>query len=271
MLLDLETAWWTFICSVWGCSSPGTYCQPAAAAGFIYYSSQGWVITLTSSSWLCLFKVLLDACPFSFLQCMALPACCNCSSCLFTVHMGKCSSPTLWGCVSHISHCWKSSPLQAHCRGLCHTCLLQLACLFRVHVRKCPFPSLRGNMPLISLCWKLSPLEALCGNIHPCLLLQVCLFRVHVGKCPSPSLGQSVPHREASLPLTREPMAPHPLCHVSFFSVACLLSNFGFFCLLGVFCRVRVSLSRGLCWFFSRVAMGEPCAFIAHLWVCQAG
>jgi hypothetical protein len=30
--------------SIWGCSSPATYCQPAAAAGFIYCRSQEWAL-----------------------------------------------------------------------------------------------------------------------------------------------------------------------------------------------------------------------------------
>jgi hypothetical protein len=35
------TALWM---SIWGCSSPATYCQPAPAAGFIYCRSQEWAL-----------------------------------------------------------------------------------------------------------------------------------------------------------------------------------------------------------------------------------
>jgi hypothetical protein len=30
--------------SIWACSPPATYCQPAAAAGFIYCRSQEWIL-----------------------------------------------------------------------------------------------------------------------------------------------------------------------------------------------------------------------------------
>jgi hypothetical protein len=36
---------------------------------------------------LALFRALLDACPFSFLQCRALPASCNCCPCLVSVQV----------------------------------------------------------------------------------------------------------------------------------------------------------------------------------------
>jgi hypothetical protein len=48
--------------------------------------------TLTYPCRLFLFRVLLEACPFCFLQYTALPACCNCSPFLFRVHVGECAS-----------------------------------------------------------------------------------------------------------------------------------------------------------------------------------
>jgi hypothetical protein len=64
---------------------------------------------------LCLFRVLLDACPFCFLQYTALTAFCNCSLFfLFTVRLKECPSPTLQWSMPHFSCCYKPSPLQAH-------------------------------------------------------------------------------------------------------------------------------------------------------------
>jgi hypothetical protein len=67
------------------------------------YLSQisGMSSTLTQPHRLCLFRVLLDACPFCFLQYTALPACCNCS--LFYLEL-------LWG--------YAPPPLSG---GSCHT------------------------------------------------------------------------------------------------------------------------------------------------------
>jgi hypothetical protein len=56
---------------------------------------------------LCLFRVLLDACPFCFLQYTALPSFCNCS--LFFIYSlhGECLFPTLWssGCPTPFAMC----------------------------------------------------------------------------------------------------------------------------------------------------------------------
>jgi hypothetical protein len=92
-----------------------------------------------------LFSVLLDACPFSFLQYTALPAFCNCSLFfLCSLHVGSCPSSTLRWDVPNFSHWWKPSPLQAHWGRWCHSCLLRSACLFTVCVRECP-PPLSGG------------------------------------------------------------------------------------------------------------------------------
>jgi hypothetical protein len=92
---------------------------------------------------LCLSRVLLAACLFSFLQYTTLPTYCKCSLflLLFRVHMGGCLSPTLQWSLPHFSCYYKSSPLQAHWGRWHHTHLLQPACLF--HVKECPSPTLR--------------------------------------------------------------------------------------------------------------------------------
>jgi hypothetical protein len=63
--------------------------------------------TLTQPRRLCLFRVLLEACPFCFLQYTVLPACCNCSPLLFRVCVGRCPSPTVRssGCPTLFAKC----------------------------------------------------------------------------------------------------------------------------------------------------------------------
>jgi hypothetical protein len=105
----------------------------------------GMSFILTYLHRLCLFRVLLDACPFCFLQYTALPACCNCSPFSFRVLMGRCPSPTIWWRVPHLHHCWTPSPLQAHWGRCCHSCLPWPACLFTVRMRDYPYPILRAQ------------------------------------------------------------------------------------------------------------------------------
>jgi hypothetical protein len=52
---SLETGLWM---SIWGCSTPASYCQPAVAAGFIYANLRSEFNTHLAHS-LCLFRVLL--------------------------------------------------------------------------------------------------------------------------------------------------------------------------------------------------------------------
>jgi hypothetical protein len=101
--------------------------------------------TLTYPHRFCLFRVLLDACPFCFLQYTALSTCCNCSPFLFRVCMRRCSYPTLLWSVPHCSHCWMPSPLEAHWGRWRHTLLLWPACIFRVCVRESPSPASRAQ------------------------------------------------------------------------------------------------------------------------------
>jgi hypothetical protein len=88
------------------------------------------LLSASCCSRLCLFRVLLEACPFCFLQYTALHTFCNYSLFfLFRVCMRRWSSPTLWWSVPHFSRCYKPSPLQAHWGRWRHSCLLQSAYL----------------------------------------------------------------------------------------------------------------------------------------------
>jgi hypothetical protein len=104
---------------------------------------------------LCLFRFLLDACPFCFLQYTALPAFCNCSLFFFFYSSyGEWPSPALWWSVPLKSHHWNPCLLQAHWGRWCHSCLLWTTCLFTVHMRKCPSPTLRssGHPAFFAMC-----------------------------------------------------------------------------------------------------------------------
>jgi hypothetical protein len=97
------------LCS--GCGSPASYCQLAAAAGFIYCRSLGGALTPTYSSRLYLFRVLLGACPSPFLQSRVLPACYSCSAYLFSIQSGNC--PLLCytsATVASLKTCWGEPP-----------------------------------------------------------------------------------------------------------------------------------------------------------------
>jgi hypothetical protein len=151
--LGQETALWISICSVSGCSSPATYCQPAAAADFIYCISLGGAATPTYCSRLCLFTVLPGTCSSSFFQCRVLPACYSCSPYLFKVCAGKCPSPTLWWSM-HTSVTVASLVHSQIIVGGGQTHLLWQACLFTVCVGNCPSPTLLLSILHVSHCCK---------------------------------------------------------------------------------------------------------------------
>jgi hypothetical protein len=65
-------------------------------------------------------------------------------ACLFTVHVGECSSP-LSGGAFLMTATVASFPLFKVAGWVCHSCLLWQACLFTVPVRECPSPSLQSS------------------------------------------------------------------------------------------------------------------------------
>jgi hypothetical protein len=69
-------------------------------------------------------------------------------ACLFTVHVGECSSP-LWWRFPYNNHCYKLSPLQGW--WMEPPLLLSPACLFTVCVRECPSPTLPSSRHPASL------------------------------------------------------------------------------------------------------------------------
>jgi hypothetical protein len=123
--------------SISACGSHATYCQPSAAAGFIYADLRNELHTHLALQ-VCLFRVLLDECPFCFLQYTALPACCNCSFFYYLEFAwGSVPSPTRRWSVPPFIHCYKPSPLQVQWGMWHHICLLWLTCLFTVFMKEC--------------------------------------------------------------------------------------------------------------------------------------
>jgi hypothetical protein len=98
---SLETALWM---SVLGCSSPASYSQPSAAAGFVYLEF----------SW--------QHAPIVFSSIQPYPPFCSCSPFffLFRVHVGRCPTPTLW-CSGHPA-----------LFGMCHFCFFSAAVYYSV-------------------------------------------------------------------------------------------------------------------------------------------
>jgi hypothetical protein len=117
--------------SVWGCVLPATFCQPAAAAGFIYCRSQEWALHSPSPAGFVYLEFSWMLAPFVF------------SSIQPYLPVEIAGVPSLLSCgVCHFSCCWMPSPLQAHWGRWCHTCLLWPVCFFTVHVSECPSPTL---------------------------------------------------------------------------------------------------------------------------------
>jgi hypothetical protein len=117
--------------SIWGCSSPAHYCQPAVAAGFVYAALRselnshlaptGFVYLEFSWVW----PPLLQAFPFPGTLgevVLHLPS----PAVVFTVHMGSDTPPHR---VEFSSHCHFYKLSRSWLLGVCwRSCLLQLAC-----------------------------------------------------------------------------------------------------------------------------------------------
>jgi hypothetical protein len=203
--------------------SPATYCQPAAAAGFIYCRSQEWALHSPSPAGFVYLEFSCMLAPF-FSPNTALPACCNCSPFLFRVHVQKCSSPTLPWSLPYFSCCWTPSPLQAHPPSLAGFCIYSSY----EEVPCPPFPvELSTWQPIRSF-----PRSKVAGQ-RPPLLPSLAGLLIY-------NLCEGVP-----LPHSLELREPCPLCYVSFFFSCLFIIQFAFF----IFPWEGVSLSRVLFWF----------------------
>jgi hypothetical protein len=131
--------------SIWGCSSPATSCQPAAAVGFIYCrhspSPSGFVYL--QFSWI--------HAPFVFSSIQPYPVAIAVP--FFRVHVGMCPSSTLVE-LSTWQPLLQAFPIPRLVGRGCHFCLLWPACLFTGLVRECLSPSLlsSGHPALFVLC-----------------------------------------------------------------------------------------------------------------------
>jgi hypothetical protein len=166
--------------------------SPSAAAGFIA-DLRNELYTHQTPQALFIW-VLLDECPFCFLQYTALLACCNCSPFLFGVCMGMCTPP-LSGAVCH------AFPFSKHTGGGGATPTFSSWLVYLEFAWESAPPPLRWSFPHDNHCFKVSLLQGFwAGAANSCLLWPACLFTVRVRECHSPELRE-----------------PCPLCYISFF------------------------------------------------------
>jgi hypothetical protein len=174
--------------------------------------------TLTYPLRLCLFRVLLDTCPFCFLQYTALPTCCNCSLFYYLEFAWVGAHPPHSGGVCYTLAAVTNLPLSMHTGRWRHTHLLWPACLFTVHVKECPSLPPPGGASHTSATVTSFPLSKVDGQVPPFLPFPTSLFIYSLsGECPSPTLQSSG--------------CPALFATCLFFSAACLLFNlfFSFF------------------------------------------
>jgi hypothetical protein len=230
--------------SIWGCNSPGTYCQPAAA-GFIYCRSLEWDLHSPSPigfvylefSWTHALFVFSSIHPYLPVETVVL---------FFLVFTWGGALPPLSGGACHTLDSVGGLPLSKHTGGGGTT------------------PAFSGQLVCLQFMWGSAPppSQVELSSWQP--LLQAFLSSRLLGGCATPAFsGRLVylqfPWGSAPPPLSRAQGAPPSLLHV-FFSFHLLLYYLCFFS--------GISLSRGLFWF---VPGSTPWHLFAHLVVSQAG
>jgi hypothetical protein len=182
--------------SIWGCSSPATYCHPAAAAGFIYCRSQEWALHSPSPTGFVYLEFSWTHVPFVFSSlhpylpvAIAVLFYLNSYGEVLPLHSSVESATLepLLDAFSSSSTLGEVAPLLPSPAGSSSSsCLLQ----FIVHMGECPPPlvELSTWQPLLQV----FPAPRFLGRgHHSCLLWLVCLFTVCMRECPSPTLWSS--------------------------------------------------------------------------------
>jgi hypothetical protein len=160
--------------STWGCGSPASYCQPSAAAGFVYLEFS-WTHApfVFSSMQLCL--------PVTIAVCFFL---------LFRLRMGSTPPPLSHG-ACHTLAAVASLPLSKHTGGGGTTATYSGQHVYLQFTGKYPCPTLQWNPPQDSHCYKLSHSKA-AGQVPPLLASLAGLFIYSsMRECPSPTLWSS--------------------------------------------------------------------------------
>jgi hypothetical protein len=244
---SLETALWM---SIWCCSSPATYCQPAAASGFIYCRSQEWASHSPSPSIFVYLEFSWMYAPFVFSSIQPYP-------------------PVAIAVFFYFQFAWGIAPPPLS-GGMCHTSAVIGAFPSPSTLREMrPHPT-SPRLVYLQFAWGSAPPSS-SGDFH--MTATVTSFPCSKIAGQGSSLLRSLAglfinssHEGVPFPHSPELTAPRPLCYMSsfyFFSAACLLFSFFFLFSLDGF-----SLSRGLCWF---VPGSTTCHLFAHLVFSQAG
>jgi hypothetical protein len=97
--------------SIWGCSSPATYCQPGAVADFIYCRSQEWALHSPSLAGFVYLEFSWTHAPFVFSSRQPYRQLQSCF--LFRVRVGRCPPPLSSG-ACHTLAAVTSLPLSKH-------------------------------------------------------------------------------------------------------------------------------------------------------------
>jgi hypothetical protein len=127
---------------------------------------------------LCLFRILLDAFPFCFLQYTALPAFCNCILFFYLEFTWGGAPPPVSCRACHTSAAVTSLPFSKHNWGGGDTPAFSGWLIYSSN-GECPSPILWWSMPHFSHCYKPFPLQAYWGMwYHTRLLWPACLFTV---------------------------------------------------------------------------------------------
>jgi hypothetical protein len=106
---SLETHLWM---SFWGCSSPATYCQPVAAAGFIYCRSQEWDLHSPSPTGFVYLEFFWAHTPFVFSSIQPYPPVAIFAGLFYLEFVWESTLSPLWWSFPQDSHCYKLIPLQ---------------------------------------------------------------------------------------------------------------------------------------------------------------
>jgi hypothetical protein len=122
--------------SIWGCFSPATYCQPAAAAGFIHRRSQEWALHSPSPTAFVYLEFFWTHAPFVFSSIQPYP---------------PVAIATLWWSFLHNSHCYKLPPLQGCWAGAAAPTLSDWLFYLQFTWRSAPPPLSRAQSSLPSL------------------------------------------------------------------------------------------------------------------------
>jgi hypothetical protein len=197
--------------SVWGCSSPAFYCQPAAAAGFIYCRSEEWALRSPSPTDFVYLEFSWTHAPFVFSSIQPyLPAA---IAVLFYLEFSwGCASPRLFSHTLATDGCL---PLSKHTAGGGATPTFSSQLVY-LQFMWGEFSPPQWSFPHDSQYYKLS-CSKVAGQVLPLLLSLASLFIY--------GLSEGVP-----LPHSPELRAIHPLYYISFFfQLLVYYSGFFFF------------------------------------------